>query len=55
MKTASKDVKNKSAVAKVARSVSFSSKSLSEKKTVSKDRERYVKNVSAEALSAISA
>ncbi|WP_428242324.1 hypothetical protein [Gynuella sp.] len=55
MKAAKKDTKNKSAVTKVAISVSFSSDRLSGKKTVSKDRERYIKNVSAKALSAISA
>lgn len=55
MKAAKDGTKKKGAVAKVARSVSFSSKNLSGKKAVSKDRERYVKSVSAEALSAISA
>lgn len=55
MKTAKKDTKHKSAVAKVANSVSFSSTCLSEKKTVSKDRERHIKYVSAKALSSISA
>lgn len=55
MKATKNDTKNKSAVAKVARSVSFSSERLSEKKSVSKDRERYIKSVSAKALSAIGA
>ena len=55
MKTVCREAKNKITLTKIARSVSFSSKSLSEKKAVSKDRERYVKNISAEALSAISA
>lgn len=55
MKSTKKDTKKKSDVAKVARSVSFSSARLSGKKAVSKDRERYVKSVSSEALSAIGA
>lgn len=55
MKSAKNDTKNKSTISKVANSVSFSSDRLSDKKTVSKDRERYIKSVSAKALTAISA
>lgn len=55
MKAANKDTKNKGVVAKVARSVSFSSERLSDKRQVSKDRERYIRNVSAKALTAIRA
>lgn len=55
MKAAKKNAQNENALAKVARSVSFSSDRLSNKRTVSKDRERYIKRVSAQALSAVSA
>ncbi len=55
MKASKSDANKKSAISKVARSVSFSSDNLSSKKTVSKDRERYIRDVSAKALSAVCA
>ncbi|WP_179888040.1 MULTISPECIES: hypothetical protein [unclassified Marinobacter] len=55
MKAAKKELKNNSIVTKVTRSVSFSSDRLSNRKIVSKDRERYIKRLSTQALSAVSA
>jgi hypothetical protein len=55
MKDFKKATNNKGIVAKIARSVSFSSERLSDKKQVSKDRERYIKKVSTKALLDISA
>lgn len=55
MKAAKRDTKGKNAVTKIAYSISFSSDRLEGKKNVSKERQRYVKQVSEEALSAINA
>lgn len=54
MKATLRDAKGGYIVAKVARSTSFSLERLSKDKTVSKGRERYIKDVSAKALSSIS-
>lgn len=55
MKSAKIDTKNKSTISKIANSISFRSDRLSDKKTVSKDRARYIKSVTEKALIAISA